>query len=71
MNTINKPILQEKKGKPFNLELKTNRGQTFIVFEGYDHYNDKPIYQALGRNNDHVGDWYNTIHDAVQEIIKL
>lgn len=43
----------------------------YIIFEGYDHYNQKPLYQVLGKNNDYVGEWHDDRKDAEEELEDL
>jgi len=44
---------------------------TYRVSEGFDHYNQKPLFQLVGVNNDYVGEWHTTWQDAEDEHAKL
>ena len=43
----------------------------YNIFEGFDHLNNKPLYQVTGTNNDYSGEWYTSKTDAVNELKKL
>ncbi len=43
----------------------------YKVFEGHDHYNNKPLYQVSGVNNDYVGEWHKKERDAKKELADL
>ena len=39
----------------------------FKIFQGYDHYNNKPLYQLQGIKNDYVGMWHETKEEVMKE----
>jgi len=43
----------------------------YKIFEGFDHFNNKPIYQVIGVNNEYVGEWYHSKSVAVNEMYEL
>lgn len=43
----------------------------FKIVQGHDWYNDKPIYQVLGVNNDYCGEWHTEESDAMRELSDL
>ena len=43
----------------------------FKLFEGFDHYNNKPLYQVIGINNDYEGEWHTNEKDALNELNEL
>ena len=51
--------------------IDTAKSLEYKVFEGLDHYNNKPLYRLVGINNDHVGDWIKTKEGAINEIYKI
>ncbi|MDD3875414.1 MAG: hypothetical protein PHT69_02220 [Bacteroidales bacterium] len=46
-------------------------GYIYTIFEGYDHYNQKPLFQVVGKNNDYVGEWHDDRKDAEEELEDL
>jgi len=44
---------------------------TFKIFEGYDHFNNKPIYNVRGINNQYFGEWCETLQEAQTELKEL
>ena len=46
-------------------------GGDYYIFNGYDHYNNYPLYQVVGRNNDYVGEYHENIQDAKKELKDL
>jgi hypothetical protein len=40
----------------------------YKIFEGYDHYKGRPLYQVTGVNNDYVGEWHTLKKDAQAEL---
>lgn len=49
----------------------TTEQLTYRVSEGFDHYNQKPLFHLVGINNDHVGEWHTTWQAAEDEHAKL
>ena len=45
--------------------------EEYYIFEGVDHYKNKPIYQVVGRENDYVGEWHDKRKDAEKELKEL
>lgn len=43
----------------------------YTIFEGYDHYNQIPLFQVKGKNNDYVGEWHDDRKDAEEELEDL
>lgn len=43
----------------------------YKIFEGFDHLNNKSIYQVTGTNNDYVGEWHVHKSGALNELKKL
>lgn len=43
----------------------------YTIFEGYDHYNQKPLFIVKGKNNDYVGEWHDDRKDAEEEMEDL
>ena len=49
-----------------------NKGKyKFKIFEGVDHFNNKPLYKINGINNDHVGEWHTTKESLYNELNAL
>jgi len=45
--------------------------EEYYIFEGWDHYNSKPLYRVDGRENDYVGEWHTDREDAEKELGEL
>jgi hypothetical protein len=43
----------------------------YKIFEGYDHYNQKPLYRVEGIKNDYVGEWHKVDFKAFAELVEL
>lgn len=45
----------------------------FYIYEGYDHYNSKPLYRVedASEEGEYVGEWYTKIEDAEQELKEM
>jgi hypothetical protein len=64
---------KENEPKPDFLKKSSRRAarMRYKVFEGYDHFNDSPLYQVIGVNNDYVGEWHTEERDAKKELRDL
>jgi hypothetical protein len=43
----------------------------YKIFEGYDHYNNYPLFKVIGIDNDYVGEWHKNKEDATKELIGI
>lgn len=45
----------------------------FYIYEGYDHYNSKPLYRVedASEEGEYVGEWYTKREDAEQELKEM
>lgn len=45
----------------------------YVIFEGQDHYNNKPLYQVISKDedNDYVGEFHDNREDAEKELNEL
>ena len=45
----------------------------YVIFEGQDHYNNKPLYKVISKDedNDYVGEFYANREDAEKELNEL
>lgn len=45
----------------------------FYIYEGYDHYNSKPLYRVedASEEGEYVGEWYKKREDAEQELKEM
>jgi hypothetical protein len=75
MEQINEEAKELKKGKKKNPQSRktyewTDDGKPgrYKVVEGFDHYNDKPLYHVTGVNNDYVGEWHTSKASAKREL---
>lgn len=44
---------------------------TFKIFEGHDHFNNKPLYQVMGVNNHYSGEWHEDRGESKKELHEL
>ena len=42
--------------------------EKYKIVEGNDHYNNKPLFQVVGIENDYVGEWHSTMTEAQNEL---
>jgi hypothetical protein len=62
-----------KQSKSFNIDNFNNGGGVessldYKIIEGYDHYNNYPLYQVVGKDNDYIGEYHTDIKDAKKEL---
>ena len=38
------------------------------IFEGYDHHNERSLWQVFGKDNDYQGVWHETKDEAIKEL---
>ena len=38
------------------------------IFEGYDHHNERSLWQVFGKDNDYQGVWHETKEEAIKEL---
>ena len=38
------------------------------LFEGYDHHNERSLWQVFGKDNDYQGVWHETKEEAIKEL---
>ena len=43
----------------------------YKVFEGYDHFNSKPLNRVEGADKDYVGEWSEDKTEAYSELVNL
>ena len=43
----------------------------YKIFEGVDHFKNKPLYQINGINNDYVGEWHTNKKSLNNELKTL
>jgi len=41
---------------------------TFIIENGFDYFNNRPLYRVKGTNNEYLGEWVKTKREAKEEI---
>ena len=63
MHRLEKNILHHAK--------KQREQRKFKLFEGVDHFNNKPLYQINGINNDYTGEWHTTKESLCDELNAL
>ena len=68
----------EKDGIISDLQKDWNKNTSFshggyVIFEGRDHYNDKPLYKVISKDedNDYDGEFYDNREDAEKELNEL
>ena len=52
-------------------QRRLNNLNKYKLFEGLDHYNNKPLFQVMGINNEYVGEWHTNKNDALKELNQL
>ena len=40
----------------------------YKIFEGRDHYRNRPLYQVIGVNNEYTGEWHKEHLEALKEL---
>jgi hypothetical protein len=48
-----------------------NTQQKFKIIEGFDHFNQTPLYQVSGINNEYVGEWSTDHEESKTELNNL
>jgi hypothetical protein len=43
----------------------------FKIFEGYNHFKRKPLFQVIGVNNEYIGEWTTARSEAETELKEL
>lgn len=54
-----------------NKEIHQLATSEYYIFEGTDFFNNRPVFQVLGRTNDYVGEWHKNIENAETEMMEL
>jgi len=54
--------------KGFNNGGGVESSLDYKIIEGYDHYNNYPLYQVVGKDNDYIGEYHTDIKDAKKEL---
>jgi hypothetical protein len=54
-------------------ELRELFGSPFKIYEGVDHYNNKPLYRVedMSEDGEYVGEWYKTRQEAEDELREM
>lgn len=60
MHRLEKNILHHAK--------KQREQRKYKIFEGVDHFNNKPLYRINGINNDYIGEWHATKESLCDEL---
>ena len=58
VNSEFKNIKDYFKSKGISIGEDDDEKGGYIVFEGYDQYNNRPLYQVINRENEYVGEYY-------------
>ena len=51
--------------------MKATEQRKYKIFEGIDHFKNKPLYQINGINNDYVGEWHTNKKSLNNELKTL
>jgi len=62
----NSHIVNLDKGERFGNGGMTS--ENYKIVKGQDHYNNKPLFQVVGIENDYVGEWHSTMASAQNEL---
>lgn len=67
ISELKKDILSIKDKQEHNF-FSSLVGNGYVIFEGYDHYKNIPLYQVIGKVNDYTGEWHENREDAEKEM---
>jgi hypothetical protein len=40
----------------------------YMISEGFDHFNQKPLFRVAGLDNDYCGEWHDSKQEAEAEL---